>query len=46
MKYIKPEIVVLELEKDDVIVTSLGDENSTVNGNGTEYDGGNGGQKW
>lgn len=33
MRYIKPEVVILELEKDDVIVTSLGN-----NGTSTEED--------
>ena len=30
MKYIKPEIVILELEKDDVIVTSLGNKGTST----------------
>lgn len=46
MKYVKPEVVILELETDDVIVTSMGDGKETVDGTGKEYDGGYEGQKW
>ena len=46
MKYVEPEMEILEVEQDDVIRTSFDDGDSTVDGNGNPLNGGNNGQKW
>ncbi len=46
MKYVEPEMEIVEVEQDDVIITSMGDGDSTVDGNGLPIKGGNSGQKW